>query len=478
MDDLSQSLEALGEGASKEEFHRVLWERGELSWKLDTLQRHIKSQINVRMIEKILILSSRQIGKSYTSVVIGLEFCIRYPGSIVRILAPTLKQVSDIVQDNLAPICYDAPAGLINRSKSDYRWSIGQGSSLRLGALERAHVDNNRGGNADLVIYEEGGFVSSDNYKYAVESVIGPQLLRSGGGEIHISSPSEDDEHYLHTTILPLCEDRNLLFQYTVYDSPSVTPAQIEKAIERCGGVDTESFQREYMARIVRSKTLMVVPEFDASRHVREFEIPEHYKACLSIDMGGVRDKTAGYSLIWDFRRAKLLVVDELFLEPNTPTAEVVKGALDLISRVDVKGMIFADVPGQVQVDMKMSHDFQIAPPLKDDRDAGINNLRLYFQRGDIEVHPRCKNLIGSLKSGRYNDMKTDFLRSQKYGHCDAIMALMYGCRMIDTTTNPYPKPLIKHDTQLKVPYRTKEDNNLVDFARELIPWNPAQRRK
>jgi hypothetical protein len=59
-----------------------------------------------------------------------------------------------------------------------------------LGVLERANVDSLRGGNANLVICEEGGFVSSDDYDYALRSVIGPQLLRSGGQLIHVTTPS------------------------------------------------------------------------------------------------------------------------------------------------------------------------------------------------------------------------------------------------------------------------------------------------
>lgn len=455
-----------------------LWRRGALSWKLDELQKRIKRNIDVNTgADKILILSSRQIGKSYLSVVIGLEFCIRNPGSIVRILAPTLKQVSDIVQDNLSPICYDSPPDLINRSKSEYRWNVGS-STLRLGALERAHVDNNRGGNANFVILEEGGFVSTDNYRYAIESVIGPQLLRSGGRELHISSPSEDDEHYLHTVVLPYCEEKRALFQYSVYDSPSISQRQIDKAIERCGGVNTEAFQREYMAKIIRSQTLMVVPEFDAQRHVKEFEIPEHYKACLSIDMGGVRDKTAGYTLIWDFKRAKILVKSELFFNSNTPTSKIVDASLDLMSSVNVSTNVFADLPGQVQVDMQETYKFQITPPYKDDRDGGINNLRLFFANNQIEIDPSCTNLIGSLKSGRYNDNRTDFLRSEKYGHCDAIMALMYGCRMLDRVTNPYPISPVSNERQLHLPYRVKEDDNLKSFATELMPWNPMRKNR
>ena len=87
----------------------------------------------------------------------------------MRIAAPTLKQAKDIVSDNLGPITLDAPEGLITPMKSEYRWQVGQ-SELRLGVLERANVDSLRGGNAKLVICEEGGFVTSDDYEYALQN--------------------------------------------------------------------------------------------------------------------------------------------------------------------------------------------------------------------------------------------------------------------------------------------------------------------
>ncbi len=393
-------------------------------------------------------------------------------------MAPTLKQVSSIVEDNLSPICADAPQGLIRRSKSEYRWLVGN-SSLRLGSLERAHVDNNRGGNAELIIFEEGGFVDSDSYRYAVQDVLGPQLLRSGGVELHISSPSEDAEHYLHTHIMPTAEEQNLLFRYTVYDSPSITKEQIEKAIERCGGRQTEAFKREYLAEVIRSESLMVIPEFDTDLHVKEVEIPSHYNGILSIDMGGIRDKTAGYICIWDFERSRMIVTHEMFLDANSPTSKVVEDARGILSLVNIGSNVFADVPGQVQVDMIESHNFQIAPPHKDDRDAAINNLRLLFQKQEIEIHPRCVNLIGCLKSARYNDKRTDFLRTDRYGHADPIMALVYGARMLYPmrSINPFPKPKVHRDYQLKLDYRSTEFDHLKQLAGELLPWNGTKRR-
>lgn len=462
------------------EMEQSLWRRGELSWKLDPLQEQIREKATTIKADCHAFICSRQIGKSWTVDVLALEFAIRaaleHRGILVRILAPTLKQVYDIVRDNLAKICADAPAGLIVPAKSDLRWVIAGRSQLRIGALERAHVDSNRGGNADIVIYEEGGFVSSDEYQHAVESVIGPQLLRSGGPEYHISSISEDENHYLHSTIMPRCEQLGTLSSYTIYDSPSLSPEQIQKAIDRCGGKDTEAFQREYMNKIIRSRSLMVIPEFDLDKHVGEFEIPRHYFTVVASDSGGSKDKSAGCVAIYDFKNDKTLVVADYMLDPNTPSSEIVAEARKLEAYAQEgyydRLSIFADAPPQMLLDWLNQFGYSAQLPLKDDLQAALNALRLMFQQCKILIHPRCKAIIGCLRSARYNAQRTDFVRTDAYGHADPLMALVYGNRSINRTANPYPAYIPRHDDQVFNPFRTPVDSDR-ELANVLVPNQP-----
>lgn len=151
---------------SRGDLERGAWYRGSLGWKLDALQRRISEIVKANpKAKKICLLCSRQIGKSFWSVTHSMEGLIANSGTITRIVAPTLSNCHDIVNDNLMRITRDAPEGLINKKRSEMRWEVGNGSSLRLGALERAHVDDmKRGGNASLIIYEECGFVKGDDF--------------------------------------------------------------------------------------------------------------------------------------------------------------------------------------------------------------------------------------------------------------------------------------------------------------------------
>ena len=453
-----------------------LWRRGELSYKLDKLQKQIRAVIYESKSDKYLILSSRQIGKSYLACIIGLEFCIRNPNSIVRIVAPTLKQAHDIAQDNLAAIIQDAPPGLVQRHKSEMRWLVGS-SSLRLGAFERSHVDSNRGVNASLIITEEAGFVDSENFKYAMESVLGPQLIRSGGTELHISSPSEDEFHYLHTDILPRCELHGTSFRYTVYDSPSITPKQIDQAAERCGGVETESFRREYMAEIIRSKSLMVIPEYDDSQHVAEFELPRHYYSAVGVDFGGSQDKSAGCIVAYDFKLDRLLVAMDFMCDSNTRSPDIIARARELEvwaqSGYEERLNRVIDAPAQLIGDLLESTGYLATSPLKDDLQAALNMVRVLFQQGKVLIHPRCASLRGCIKAARWNSKRTDFVRTSAFGHADPLMGFVYAVRALNRSLNPYPQFIPKHDDQMRNP-TIEHIDKFSEIAEALVPNKPS----
>lgn len=462
------------------EIYAERWHRGLLDFKLDSLQREIKRKVESIHGDVHAFICSRQIGKSWTIDVIALELAIKAAvankGILVRVLAPTLKQVFDIVRDNLAKICSDAPPGLIVPAKSDLRWIIAGKSQLRLGAMERQHVDSNRGGNADVIIYEEGGFVASDDYQHAVESVVGPQLLRSGGSEYHISSISEDEYHYLHTVIMPKCASRGTLSSYTIYDSPSLTPEQIQKAIERCGGVDSEAFQREYLNKIIRSNTLAVIPEFKEELHVREFELPRHYYSVVSVDTGGSKDKTAGCLVAYDFMADRILIPGDFMHDANTPSDEIIKSArhLEMYAQYGFPERmgVFADAPAQLLIDWLNVHGYMAQCPLKDDLQAALQSLRTMFSLGKVVIHPRCRDLIGCLKTARWNKQRTDFLRTDGYGHADPLMGLVYGNRSVNRMTNPYPTIIPVRDMQMRNPTAVHLDKD-QELADVLVPFKP-----
>lgn len=439
-----------------------LWLGGELSWKLHSAQRKIYDDLGDS--SEILIFCARQFGKSYLSVILALEHCLRNPGSIVRIAGPTLKQVKDIVSDNLAPICLDAPQGLIKRHKSEYRWTVGK-SSLRLGILERANSDSLRGGNAGLVICEEGCFVPSDDYSYAISSIIGPQLLRSRGRLIHVTTPSKrEPEHVIHQDIKDRCELANNFYRYTVYDNPQLGPEHIAQAMRLAGGSESDDWKSEYLCEIIRVQDSVCVPEFDESLHVRGHgnRPTISLNLLVSTDVGGVRDKTVSLLIGHNPLNGISYVLEEAVFATNTASAAIIEG----IRQFGFAPRHYADAPGQLLIDWEQQHQYSATLPLKDDWRAGLNNVRIMLQTGKLLINPNCAFLIKTLKGATFNRDRTDFGRSNLLGHMDALAALSYGCRMIDLYTLPTQKRTAYGDRYLAISNSDGPDSENTELAR------------
>ncbi len=174
---------------------------------------------------------------------------------------------------------------------------------------------------------------------------------------------------------------------------------------------------------------------------------------------------TAALLYLYDFETDESVWIDERVFAPNTVSEEIIEGYLDMIQGYNLNKTI-ADVPGQILVDLRQKHGITVTNPIKDDWQAGINNLQLEFTRRKAVVWPRCKFLRQSLKAGRYNKQKNDFERTKALGHCDGLAAMMYGLRGMDRS-NPFSQMQV-HPTKRFVRHQPEEPMESV--AKSLQP--------
>lgn len=427
-----------------------IWEKirsGDLTFLMHDGQIEILKTIGLNPEEtEFLVLCSRQLGKSFSSLLIAIIHCSKLYGKkrpMVRIFCETEKQIKEIVEDNMSIIQTILPPDFIKHTRSEKRFKVGYGE-IRIGLLAGARADSKRGGNATLVITEECAFSPSDTFKYAVDSVIGPQLLRSGGKLIHITTSSKDEIHYIHDVVQPKCDAKGTLINLTIYNNPQLTDKQIIDAFERCFDGTTETWEREYLCKVIRSTTLTVVPEFDESV-INKRDIPQFAYWQTVLDFGGVRDKHGGLIGYHDFIRKKDVVCSERLLDINTSTSMIIKESQDMEEILTTKGITvvrhhrFIDAPGQVRVDLNAS-SFLCSGVSKGEGsfEAGIMDIRSGFIDGTLEVWPECEMLIKSLRYGKLNDKRTDFERHKIFGHLDILAALMYFLRHLNRQ-NPIP---------------------------------------
>jgi len=420
------------------------WKRGILKWKLHSAQKEVYAKIQKlsQKVREVAVLISRRWGKSYLGVTMALEDCIRTDGIQVAIIGPNLKQTRAIILPIIKKIAADAPEGFIKETKSELRWQVGK-STLIVAAFDTA-LESLRGLELWNVYLEETGLAHPDNYDYTLKSVIYPTLMHAkkhkGAGRIHhLTTPAKEIDHPFHTQTLSKCKANGALFVMDITTNPLLTRDEIDEEIEILGGSDSVHTQRELFCRIVRDSSITVCPEFNES-YVKEFNIPQVYAPIVAGDFGGVRDKHAFFLMWFDKRDNKIKIWDERIFDPQTSTLSIVNELYDFERSLNYGEDLprWLDAPGQLLVDLSDEpYNYPATLPKKNTLDESVVELRRPFRRNEIEIHPRCDFLIRSLRSGRFNKNKTDFERTVEFGHLDAIAALIYGIRHVDTRVQP-----------------------------------------
>jgi hypothetical protein len=416
---------------------QALFAQGVLHWYLHAgqleaykLLRSLPPHVRQRVLE-----IARRWGKSVLGVVMALEDALSAPNGQVLYCAPTLKQASSIIVPLIRDVLMHAPHGLVTRTKSEYRWNCANGSSVILGGFDTAS-ESFRGLRATSIFCDESGSADPDEFLYTVRSILLPTLLHSRGPITHLTTPSPLPAHPLHDEIIPECQLNNAHFVRTVYDNPLVDSKTIEQFKKDCGGEESDAWKREFLCQRVISKDAIVVPEFDLALHVSPHE-PSFANWLVATDFGGVRDKTVGLLVAYDFERNSVHFLNEFVADSNTGTGTIVAG-LRALERYECDRVV--DAPGQLLIDLTTTHGYLCRQTPKDNWLAQINLLRNGFRQGQVFVHPRCQFLIATLKAATFNKTRTDFNRTTALGHMDAIAAATYGYRSIDRVTNPIPR--------------------------------------
>jgi hypothetical protein len=371
---------------------------------------------------------------------------------------------------NFRAILEDCPKNI--RDKIKYKANEGKivfemnGSEIHLAGTEKGNAEKVRGISADLCIVDEAGFCH--DLEYIIKSILLPTITRGTGTKgkkiLMASTPSKTNDHdfikYMNDY-----EFNDKLIKYTIYDNERMdndaidsgytdTREYIAKEIAApIGGLESSSFQREYLCNIVVDEDNCVVPEFtnEALRDkiIKPWINPQHYDGYVSMDIG-FKDLTFVIFALYDFQNAKLVIKDELVLSGKSMLTDNL--ALEVKNKELASYFNFqlgepnkphlrvADNNNLILLqDLSVKHNLTFMPTAKDNFDGALNNMRMLIKSEKIIIDPKCVNLIKHLKSGTWNKAKTSFSRSPDKGHYDGIAALMYLCRNVNFQKNPNP---------------------------------------
>ncbi len=426
-----------------EEATAILWEYGNLQYKLWPQQRSIYATIRdlPLTVQTVVVLCARQFGKSVLGCLLALEDCLRNPGVVVMIIGPDIKQTRAIVMPRMKILCKDMPDELKAPDKpfpmvSQDTFYFANGSELKLGGFETGSASQ-RGKTIHKIYMEETCNSNGDTYTDFLRSDLGPALTHSKHAQIiHLTTLPKIPDHPFALETVPEAMLHGAFFCFTIHDNKKLSPEQFAQCVKLCGGEHTVDFKREYLCEQVRDGSIILAPEFDETRHVFDLKHPDYAKYWIGGDTGGVRDKSAFYLCCYDFKRAKILVMAERWYEPETGSDTMVKECLEMEEGRSLSRHV--DAPGQLQIDLAGIHKYAVALPRKDELEATVNQVRFALQTGAVEIDRSCKLLITTLRSGTFNKTRTDLGRTRALGHMDAFMALAYALRHVNKS-NPYP---------------------------------------
>lgn len=467
---------------TRQEIKNALWEKGLLKWKMEYAEYNdkiVRHEVQLEMYDiyqkaepnsTIVMLLSRQTGKSFWLATVGAEQAISKPNSIVKLLTDTKVHVESIFLPIFNEIFNDCPEHLKpNYDKQKYVFTFPNGSQIQLAGSDNGHYERLRGQKTDLVLVDEAGFC--DKLNYIVKSVLIPTTTHTGGKVILASTPPEDPNHEF-VGFIEEAEMYNMLIRKTIFDNPLLSKEQIANIMHKMGGINSVQFRREYMCEIIRSEENVVFPEFDnelKSRIVTDWERPVFYDAYVGMDVGG-KDLTAVLFLYYDFRNDRVVVEDEIVVKGNELklpelannirkveeelwTNKLTNEKIKPYKRVsDIDYIVINEIARETDYEIY----FHITK--KDNKMAAVNQLRVLIANEKIIIHPRCVNLIRHLDNCKWKKSSTvlTFERSPDDGHYDCVDALIYAVRAIQFNRNPYPAGydlnLRKRDSHIQNP--------------------------
>jgi hypothetical protein len=440
---------------SKKEARDMLWQRGELSWKLDPVQKELYNLYYNSKHKVQTWLLGRRNGKSFSLVVLAAEQCIRHPNSIVKFVSPTKTQVNQNIRPLFKKIFEDCPKDLLPEFKTkDYIYYFPNGSEIQLAGTENKHAERLRGGDSHLAIVDEARDCKELNN--VVKDILLPTTLMTKGKIILASTPPREAEHDF-IDFIQEAELRGSLIKKTSFQNPRITKEEINDMIEELGGPNSESVRRELMCEIIKDSTTSVIPEFNELLEkdiVKDWPRPPFFDSYEAMDLGG-KDLTVVLFGYFDFRADKVILEDELVMDFSIPDNNLETLTKQILAKE--KELWFNYLTNEIKkpylrisdIDYiairELSHyshkELNFIPAKKDNKDAALNNLRVMLNNKKIIIHPRCKTLLRHLNNVKWYspNNKNTFARSPDNGHYDAVDALIYFIRHIIYSKNPYP---------------------------------------
>jgi hypothetical protein len=347
-----------------------------------------------------VLVAGRRFGKSYLSCVELLRGAIERPGETYFYCAPSYRMAKDIVWKLLKRLV--PKAWIKSKNETDLKIELVNGSTIELKGTENAMAL--RGRSLAGVVLDEAAFMDAEVWF----EVIRPALADKQGWALFISTPDGTASWFYDLwCYADEGDDDWYRWQFTTIEGGNVPATEIEAARAQ---LDSRTFRQEFEASFENLSGLVAVSFGDDNIDKQVQDLPI-LPLLLGLDfnvefMAGVFAVKKGEDL-WVF--------DELILTGGATTwdfCEAVQQKFGIERRIiacpdPTGGARKTAGVGQTDHSILRKSGFTVSSPrapwkIRDKINAVNMGLLDATGRRRIFIHPRCKELIKSLRTLTY----------------------------------------------------------------------------
>lgn len=376
-----------------------------------------------------VIKAGKRFGKSHWAGFELIQMAFRNPG-LYWYIAPTIGLAKEIMWDFLRNTI--PPALMIGdplKNDLEINLNLFQRGQSKIKCKGTDNETSLRGPGIDGGIMDEAAY--DETKGYAWPNIIRGQLAKSKGPFYFISSPHKDGKNWYSK----LCEmaqgkmkagDKDWAYwHFTIFDNPTLEKAEIEDIRNGC---TDDKWNLEYMAQESDYGGLLV-SEFNYAKHVKEFDA-KSLVYVRGIDWG-ISHPTTCLWLGIDIPNAFVYVMDEYY-----KTDKLIKESAGMIKQMTTMPITWTVIDPSTakrnsQTGITDKDEFMrngIPCIAGDNKDRGIDIMKMFFKNDRILVHPKCKNLIAELKTyQRGDDEGDDCLDPLRYALVRIHDTIFYG---------------------------------------------------
>ena len=348
-----------------------------------------------------VLVAGRRFGKSYLSCIELLRGAINRPGETYFYCAPTYRMAKDIAWKELKRLV--PKVWVQSKNETDLRLELINGSTIELKGTENAMAL--RGRSLAGVVLDEAAFMDRDVWA----EVISPALADKQGWALFISTPDGTASWFYDMWCF--CGEQEWddwkRWSFTTIEGGNVAPEEVEAARSQ---LDGRTFRQEFEASFENLTGLVAVSFADDNI---DKEVQDLHMLPLLLGLDFNVDPMAGICAVK--HNDMLYVFDEIMLTGGATTWDF---AEEVTRRYGVDRRVIAcpDPTGNARKTSGVgSTDHSIlrrsgftvmspkAPWKIRDKITAVNTA-LYDANGDRRtlIHPRCKELIKSLRTLTY----------------------------------------------------------------------------